>query len=62
MKIQIDKTELDELRRKAQLYDEIISKSAAASKKGWAKLSKAEKSTRAKKAVQARIDKNKKNC
>ena len=50
----VSEEELQELRRKAEAYDKIVSKNSAAGKASVAKLSKAELSERNKKAAAAR--------
>ena len=52
--------ELEELRRKAEAYEKMIASRSAGGKKAWAGLTPEQRSARAKHAVQARIEKNRK--
>ena len=55
--VQISEKELAELRRKAEAYDKMNAGSSRGGKNAWANLTPEERSIRAKKAVQARMEK-----
>jgi hypothetical protein len=61
MKVTINSDELQELRRKAELYDKMIADNTRAGKISAARMTPERRRARAKKAVEARIKKYSQN-